>query len=221
VDVSPVAVSAAKAQFSSPNLDFRVIPPSEDEPLPFPEGSFDVVLSFQVIEHVEDPVRYLSEAKRVLTDGGTMLIATPDRTTRLHKGQRPWNRFHLREYTSSEFEEVVRTVFETVDLYGTGGPTETFDQELRRTARLRLATLPFTFPGCPEGWRQFGLGAMTRARAALARTGHTQRRTASAVDPDTGGAGSSPGSSSSNPGDSGIRIDRQVSPSVCIVAVAR
>ena len=44
--------------------------------LPFRDRSFDLVLSHSVIEHVGNPLAYLSEARRVLTTGGVMLLST-------------------------------------------------------------------------------------------------------------------------------------------------
>ena len=44
--------------------------------LPFAAGSFDLVLSHSVIEHVKDPLAYLKEARRVLAQGGVMLLNT-------------------------------------------------------------------------------------------------------------------------------------------------
>jgi SAM-dependent methyltransferase len=44
--------------------------------LPFASGSFDLVLSHSVIEHVGDPLAYLKEARRVLSRGGVMLLST-------------------------------------------------------------------------------------------------------------------------------------------------
>jgi len=44
--------------------------------LPFRDGSFDLVLSHSVIEHVHDPLSYLKEARRVLARGGVMLLNT-------------------------------------------------------------------------------------------------------------------------------------------------
>lgn len=55
VDVAGDAIGFAQARYPGENLDFRQIMPVDDEPLPFGDGSFDVVLSFQVIEHVPDP----------------------------------------------------------------------------------------------------------------------------------------------------------------------
>jgi SAM-dependent methyltransferase len=47
-----------------------------DGTLPAPDDSFDAVLSTQVLEHVTDPVAYVSEAFRVLRPGGRMLLST-------------------------------------------------------------------------------------------------------------------------------------------------
>ena len=66
--------------------------------MPFADASFGAVLSFQVIEHLDRPDAYLAEASRVLAPGGVLLLATPDRATRLYSWQQPWNRFHVTEY---------------------------------------------------------------------------------------------------------------------------
>lgn len=49
------------------------------EALPFPDGSFDVVLCTQVIEHLVDPGRGLAEIARVLAPGGHAVITTDHR----------------------------------------------------------------------------------------------------------------------------------------------
>lgn len=46
-------------------------------PLPFPDGSFDAVFAFEVIEHVEDDIGLLSEMARVSRAGGLLLLSTP------------------------------------------------------------------------------------------------------------------------------------------------
>jgi SAM-dependent methyltransferase len=56
------------------NVEFRICP---QDGIPFPDDSFDVVLSHDVIEHVSDPRDSLREIVRVLRPGGTALIAFP------------------------------------------------------------------------------------------------------------------------------------------------
>ncbi len=47
--------------------------------LPFPDGTFDIVLSTEVIEHTTDPERALRELARVIQPGGTLAVTTPGR----------------------------------------------------------------------------------------------------------------------------------------------
>ncbi|MFA5105513.1 MAG: class I SAM-dependent methyltransferase [Candidatus Micrarchaeia archaeon] len=47
-------------------------------PLPFPDASFDVVMLVEVIEHVDNPASLLSEIRRVLSPGGTLILSTPN-----------------------------------------------------------------------------------------------------------------------------------------------
>ncbi|MDQ4069105.1 MAG: class I SAM-dependent methyltransferase [Actinomycetota bacterium] len=46
-------------------------------PLPFPDATFDVVVTLETIEHVLDPDALLQEARRVLVPGGTLVLSTP------------------------------------------------------------------------------------------------------------------------------------------------
>lgn len=57
----------------NPDADIEIAP---DGTVPVPDGSYDAVLSTQVIEHVADPAIYLSECCRVLRPGGRMLLST-------------------------------------------------------------------------------------------------------------------------------------------------
>jgi len=73
VDVAEAALQRARARY--PELDFRLTP--IDGPLPFEDASFDAVWASEVIEHVADTARWLSECRRVLVPRGRLLLTTP------------------------------------------------------------------------------------------------------------------------------------------------
>jgi ubiquinone/menaquinone biosynthesis C-methylase UbiE len=73
VDVAEAALARARARH--PELEFHLVP--FDGPLPFEDGSFDLVWSSEVIEHVADTGQWLSEVRRVLAPGGRLLVTTP------------------------------------------------------------------------------------------------------------------------------------------------
>lgn len=73
VDVASAAVERARTHY--PGLCFQLVP--FDGPLPFEVGAFDLVWASEVIEHVADTARWLSEVRRVLSPGGRLLLTTP------------------------------------------------------------------------------------------------------------------------------------------------
>ena len=167
IDISLEAVSYAESHFSAPNLSYLQIKPAEIAPLPFPDSSFDVVLSFQVIEHVQDISAYLREIDRVLTEDGRVVIATPDRSARLFSFQKPWNVWHLREYSQKQLEDTLSEYFSDVHVLQTGGKPEVLQTELNRIGRLKWLMLPFTLPFIPENVRKASLRLMKDLRYNL------------------------------------------------------
>jgi 2-polyprenyl-6-hydroxyphenyl methylase/3-demethylubiquinone-9 3-methyltransferase len=73
VDVAAEALRRAGARV--PGLDARLW--ADGEPLPADDNSADVVWAGEVIEHVVDVAPWLSEVRRVLRPGGTLLLTTP------------------------------------------------------------------------------------------------------------------------------------------------
>ena len=111
-DVSPESIAYARTRYASPNVEFEVLDAAS---LPFGDGSFDVVVSFETIEHLEDRDAYLAEVARVLRRGGYYLVSTPqvERTT-----LEPENPFHRVEYAAGDFRELLERFFGRVELYG-------------------------------------------------------------------------------------------------------
>ena len=109
VDISQEAVDRA----SESNADLPVeVRQGDLRALPFADGEFDLVVCFEVIEHVEEPERVLDELARVLARHGVLCISTPNRGV-----YPPGNPYHLHEYTAEEFEQALAKRFNHVELH--------------------------------------------------------------------------------------------------------
>jgi SAM-dependent methyltransferase len=162
VDVAAEAIEHAREQNAGPNIGFETV----GDAVPRPDGSFDVVCSFQVLEHVADPDAYLAEARRLLRPGGVLLLATPDRRTRLLRWQRPWNRWHVREWEPEGLARLLRRHFAAVEVLTMSGRRDVIDLELRRTRRLKWLTLPVTLPVLPTRVRFAALETLFKLKAS-------------------------------------------------------
>ncbi len=101
---------------------------------PFRDDSFDLVVSFQVIEHIDpkEVATYLTEIRRVLKTGGTFLVATPNRLLRLLPLQRPWNPDHKEEYSPKELKALLEKIFGRVKIMGLSASKEAYLIEYKR-----------------------------------------------------------------------------------------
>ncbi|MCL4706839.1 methyltransferase domain-containing protein [bacterium] len=113
VDNSTEALAHARAHYQNKNLDF-VLGNAEDLS---PHRDFDVVVSFETIEHLQNPEKFLREITRALAPHGMLIISTPQRERGTLKTQ-PHNRFHVREWIREEFEELLSHYFNYVTVYG-------------------------------------------------------------------------------------------------------
>lgn len=87
--------------------------------LPFAHGSFDAIVSFQMIEHIDykGGAAMVAEMRRVLRPGGIAVLTTPNRLTYGKGFDRP-NPFHVHEYVSTELLETFCNSFESVSMFG-------------------------------------------------------------------------------------------------------
>src|SRR6185503_473836 len=89
-------------------------------------------------EHIDDPGPYLAEIRRVLTPSGFVMFTTPNREIRLSPGMKPWNEFHVREYSAPELVELLRPVFVDVEVSSLCATPGLAEVELARVRRARL-----------------------------------------------------------------------------------
>ena len=78
VEPDPCSYKSAVKLLIKNNLKKQIIWCVKGEKLPFPDSSFDVVVSFQVLEYVQDPFKTLQETKRVLKKGGVIYFVIPN-----------------------------------------------------------------------------------------------------------------------------------------------
>lgn len=138
VDVSPTAVEFAQAFNSRENVRYQTI---DGLGLPFDSETFDLAISFEVIEHVSDAGRYLDEIRRVLKRGGAALLTTPNARMRLDPGMKPWNEFHVREYLSAELFALLKQSFMNVEIRGLFARPVLYDIELERVQRAKIEAI--------------------------------------------------------------------------------
>lgn len=119
-------VAPAAARFITVDKSVPVLPtplPDNAEfrhmsvpPIDFPDGSFDCVISFQVIEHIRRDEEFVREVSRVLRKGGVFVVSTPNAPMSLTRN--PW---HVREYTATQLTRLLHGSFSEVECRGVFG----------------------------------------------------------------------------------------------------
>lgn len=113
VDIDSGSIERAKASYGRPNLTFA---DGDVYSIPSDPAKFDVIVSFETIEHVEDHHKTLSEFKRVLRPDGLLVISTPDRDFYRADGEEE-NQFHKKELNFKEFDILLRSFFRNVSYF--------------------------------------------------------------------------------------------------------
>lgn len=120
---------------------------TEVPPLPFGDGEFDCVISFQVIEHIRDDRRFVAEIHRVLRPGGMFIVTTPNAPMSLTRN--PW---HVREYTAGELSALLGERFAEVEMLGVQGNERIMEyyrknrEGVRRITRFDILDLQHRLP---------------------------------------------------------------------------
>lgn len=100
--------------------------------LPLLQESFDLVVSFQVIEHLEDPSPYLGAMARMLRPNGLAILTTPNLLTSDRE-----NPYHVHEYTAQELATTLGHHFDSVEMQGVGMNEPAARYHEARLARIR------------------------------------------------------------------------------------
>jgi SAM-dependent methyltransferase len=115
IDIAPAAVEYARAHYALPNLAFEQASCTQ---LPYADGAFDLVVAFEVIEHLENWRDFLGEVRRVLAPAGQVIVSTPNRLYYTEsRGAEGANPFHVHEFDFDEFNRELKQFFPYVSMF--------------------------------------------------------------------------------------------------------
>jgi 2-polyprenyl-3-methyl-5-hydroxy-6-metoxy-1,4-benzoquinol methylase len=161
IDKIQEVIDQLAEQFPESKFRQAVIPPFSD----IESNSFDTVVSFQVIEHIEDDLLFLKEIYRVLKPGGIAVISTPNILQTLSRN--PW---HIREYTSTQLTALCKEVFDAVKPMGIGGNEKVWTyheanrKSVRKIMRFDILNLQYRLPAAVLRWPYEVLNRFNRNR---------------------------------------------------------
>lgn len=107
VDLSEEAIKYAEENYARDNITYRV---GDAAGIPVEDSIIDVVVSFETLEHVDDPGAFIREVKRVLKPKGLFIVSTPN-DAEYPEG----NEFHVHEYSKEELDALLAEHFLNVE----------------------------------------------------------------------------------------------------------
>lgn len=118
VDISEASLQEAKHLHPNAAINFIT---GDATNMPLPDKHVDIYVSLETIEHIDRDINYLREAVRLTKPDGLFICSTPNRRI-TNPGKtlqsRPWNRYHVREYSQKEFIELLSHDWEDIQTFG-------------------------------------------------------------------------------------------------------
>ena len=114
LDISKEAIENARLKYRRENLKFTI---GECDAIPFKSNSFDLVVNFEVIEHIRNQGLMLEEIRRVLSEKGILIISSPSRKNTADN-KRILNKFHVKELSREEFVNLLKEYFADISMLG-------------------------------------------------------------------------------------------------------
>jgi SAM-dependent methyltransferase len=146
IDLSQEAIAHAATQYQAPNLSYEV---GDVTGVPYEDGTFDAAVSFEVIEHLDDPEDLVVEARRVIKEDGVFIVSTPDKQTYSNE-RNSVNLYHPSEMYAPEFEELLKRHFSNVRLHRQGAISGSLitrnTEELAPEGRVEMESAQFSMP---------------------------------------------------------------------------
>jgi SAM-dependent methyltransferase len=135
-DSEPQAIEDARNTLGSSVQQFKV---ADAIDLPLSDVCTDVFISLETIEHIHDDASFAKEVARILKPGGLFICSTPNRLVTnpgTDIGDRPWNQFHVREYTPDELRALLEPHFIVTQAFGQNPNSDKKVQIMTRVAAI-------------------------------------------------------------------------------------
>ncbi len=116
VDISAEAIDRAQSKYLSPSNNLHFFR-GDASRLNFSDNQFDIVVSFETIEHLYTQEEMISEVRRVLKPEGILIISSPNKS--VYSNEREFkNHFHVKELDFYEFNCLLQKQFEVITYFG-------------------------------------------------------------------------------------------------------
>jgi len=124
IDYDAAIIDYAKDKYQKLKLEFLVLDIKDLDSL---SRKFDVICSFQNIEHIQDTEKLLKNISNLLNDHGVFICSTCNIKDASANSKIPFNKFHVKEYGPIEFKVLLERYFRRVEIMG-----------LKRSIALRI-----------------------------------------------------------------------------------
>jgi 2-polyprenyl-3-methyl-5-hydroxy-6-metoxy-1,4-benzoquinol methylase len=115
IDYDKDVIDYAREKYHRQNLRFSVL---DIKDLPGLAGKFDIICSFQNIEHIKDTGKLLNDITNLLSPKGIFICSTCNMKDASPNRNIPFNKFHVREYLAQEFKGLLEAHFARVEILG-------------------------------------------------------------------------------------------------------
>jgi SAM-dependent methyltransferase len=156
IDKNSALIDQLQNQYPTAQFLCQNIPPIQA----LKTNEYDWIVSFQVIEHIDNDELFVAELYRLLRKGGKVIITTPNRKLSLTRN--PW---HVREYTAMELETLLKKYFPAVQMLGVQGNEKIkayYDANKKAVQRITKWDFLNLQYRLPRKWLQFPYDILNR-----------------------------------------------------------
>lgn len=114
VDINSESIKYCQEHHQQENLEFSI---GDLAKLDLPDKSFDLIVAFEVIEHVKDCPKVISEFYRLLKPGGKLILSTPNKKIYSPGTKKSFYPFHWQEFYLEDLKKLLSR-FQSLDIFG-------------------------------------------------------------------------------------------------------